>query len=164
MKRNLYPFPPGSLLGAAALFTLLVLFVPCASSFEAPLQDDPACRFCSDTGWIPCKKHSKGDLETEKLALFCSEMIRCSRCGGTLKVNCPKCRKEEIAFGTEESIRDTDFGMKKTWGGVMEMHTYDKNEMVDFIEQNNGKLIDIVENKEAGKRFESYRYCVGRRE
>ena len=108
MKRYLYSFPPGSLLVSAVLFTLFVLFIPGASSVEALLQDNPACRTCGDTGLMPCKKHSKADLEMEEGALFCSEMIRCTKCGGTLKVDCKKCRKDvsaQIEQASEEKSK-----------------------------------------------------------
>lgn len=53
-----------------------------------------------------------------------------------------------------------DFTKKKVQGAVMEMHTIRKEKILEFLEENNAKIVDITENKSAGKRFESFSYLV----
>jgi len=73
------------------------MFFFAALSFSVNGQEEkekPDCRFCNDKGWTWCKRHSKKEIELETVAIRCSETIRCKGCGGTLKIDCPRCDKD----------------------------------------------------------------------
>ena len=65
---------------------LLLLF---AAPQEAPAQK--TCGACDDVGTLPCPAHSKADVALEAGVLFCSHVMKCGQCEGTLRVDCPKC-------------------------------------------------------------------------
>lgn len=52
------------------------------------------------------------------------------------------------------------FMMKKVYGAIMEMHTYDKDKMVEFLNKNNGDVFEVLKDNFAGKRFISFTYYV----
>ncbi len=90
---------------SAVLLVLLLGSGQTSQPAWAGFDEDHECGYCEDRGWIYCNKHSKEVIEMEKLATRCSELARCTKCGGTLKVNCLKCNKDvsaEIAKEREE--------------------------------------------------------------
>lgn len=96
--RHVYAFP-------LAVLTALILFG--AASAEGQ-EDKPLCSRCDDKGWLPCKSHPKNVYEVESVAIHCSEVIRCKKCGGTLKVPCPKCGKgisQELVAEREANLQ-----------------------------------------------------------
>jgi hypothetical protein len=50
--------------------------------------------------------------------------------------------------------------MKKVYGAIMEMYTYDKDKMVEFLNKNNGDVFEVLKDNFTGKRFISFKYYV----
>lgn len=42
----------------------------------------------------------------------------------------------------------------------MEMHTYDKDKMIEFLNKNKGDVFEVLKDNSAGKRFISFKYYV----
>ena len=53
-----------------------------------------------------------------------------------------------------------DFAKKKINGAVMDMNIIRKEKVTQFLKSHNVEIIDIAKNESAGRRFESFRYCV----
>ncbi len=53
-----------------------------------------------------------------------------------------------------------NFYKKKKWGVVVNMHPIKKEKIINFIEENNGRVLDVIKNNWGGERYESLRYCV----
>lgn len=49
---------------------------------------------------------------------------------------------------------------KIMFGGVIEMYTFEKEKMIEFVQKNGGEIIDITENKVIGHRFINFMYFV----
>ena len=52
------------------------------------------------------------------------------------------------------------FMKKKVYGAIMEMHTYDKDKMIEFLNKNKGDVFEVLKDNSAGKRFISFKYYV----
>src|SRR5262245_4661899 len=55
-------------------------------------QERKTCLVCNSTGVVPCKKHGRDIEELEKDATFCSFLITCPDCEGTLQRRCDRCK------------------------------------------------------------------------
>lgn len=53
-----------------------------------------------------------------------------------------------------------DFAKKKIQGAVMDMHPIKKEKILMILKKNNTKILDLMPDKSAGKRFESFKYLV----
>lgn len=71
---------------------LLLLAALCAAPLAGPQADAaPAgCKSCKQRGVNDCKRHDD-DLRELEAAVFCSQAADCADCGGSLRVDCPKC-------------------------------------------------------------------------
>jgi len=78
----------------------IIVFNLSNSCIDASAQESKKqikCKFCQDTGLMPCKRHEKKIKEIESVAIRCSENISCNKCCGTLRVPCTHCKQEEEA-------------------------------------------------------------------
>ena len=69
------------------LILALLLTAPSAS---AP-DDSKTCGSCKDTGTKECSKHKKKERGLESADGYCSHVIDCRHCEGTLKIDCKQC-------------------------------------------------------------------------
>jgi hypothetical protein len=56
------------------------------------------CNFCQNKGAKDCRRHSRKDREAEddEVTLFCSHVITCQECAGTMLVDCSRCKNPEV--------------------------------------------------------------------
>lgn len=84
-----YPCRILAVLGVLAKPLALLALLGGIAAQEAP--PEVACRFCGSDGHKPCTKHNKKALELEVGAEHCSVAVECSRCSGTLTIDCKIC-------------------------------------------------------------------------
>ena len=128
--------------GATSSFLLLFLVLCCLGKGNTALAQEArrvACTYCKDKGRMPCKKHSKRELEleTDGTVEFCTEAASCKTCGGTLYVDCKHC--ENAAVEAELEGRRTKiqkwYAARKTKVDELVKHP---------VLQASGKHVDLV--------------------
>ncbi len=124
------------------LFVLCLLFLPdlgAGNQLSAQKARRVACTYCKDKGQLPCKKHSKKELELENdgTVVFCTEAASCKTCGGTLFVDCKHC--ENAAVEEELDGRRTK---------IQKWYAARKAKVDDLVKhpvlQASGKHVDLV--------------------
>ncbi|MFN6195002.1 MAG: hypothetical protein ACK5BN_14415, partial [Planctomycetota bacterium] len=65
-----------------------------ASALVAQAPAPGACRHCQDRGVVPCSKHGKAWAleQPDQDVAFCSAVVECKACLGTLHVDCKQCQ------------------------------------------------------------------------
>ena len=105
-------------------------------------------------------------MEPQYFLKYIKEFLRILKPNGILLFQLPSKRK--ISWQTLIEIIFpkfiTHFAIKKVYGAIMEMYTFDKNKMVNFLHKNNGKILEITKDNSAGKRFISFKYLVKKNE
>jgi hypothetical protein len=85
-----------------ALLIALTLLGQDGRDAPAP-QEHKTCLVCGGTGVVPCKKHGRDIEELEKDTTFCSFLVACPDCEGTLQRRCDRCKNRSPEY---EAKRD----------------------------------------------------------
>jgi ubiquinone/menaquinone biosynthesis C-methylase UbiE len=95
-------------------------------------------------------------MEPQYSKKYIKEFMRILNKDGVAVFQIP--HKSKILLNNNYKEKNSDIFIPR-----MEMHSVEKQEILNIIEDNNCKIVDIVENNDSGPNWISYRYCCVKR-